>query len=179
MNERTQSTVQVAVRSVGELALVSALVFATGWAGVHLATAAHRWPVGPGRGGVIELRLAKSDRRGDATFEEGAGYVGWWHCRGDWAVEWKLAPKLAGRYQVEVRVASPEPATEGRLEVAVGDQVLASAVTNSGGPANWQKLNVGVVSLEAKLYPLVVRPGPGGMTNLNVRSVTLRPILDK
>ncbi len=174
MDHRPESTGRLILRSAGELAMVTALIFATGWGGVRLAQAVHRHPVGPGRGGVIELRLAKSDRQGDVTFEEGSGYAGWWHCQGNWAVEWRVAPRLAGRYRVEARVASLERATEGRLEVAVGDQVLAVAVPDTGGPAKWKTLVLGPALLETKPYTLSVRPGAGGPANLNVKSVTLR-----
>jgi hypothetical protein len=176
MEQRPESAGRLIFRSAAELAMVTALVFATGWGGVRLAQAVHRHPVGPGRGGVIELRLAKSDRQGDVTFEEGSGYAGWWHCQGNWAVEWRVAPESAGRYRVEVRVASLERATEGRLEVVIGDQVLAAAVPDTGGPAKWKTLALGQVALEAKPYTLTVRPGAGGSAKLNVKSATLRPV---
>ena len=173
---QSRSVSQLVLRSTGELVAVTALVFATGWIGVRLAELVHRHPVSPAPNGMIELRLVKSDRRGDVAFEEGPGYAGWWHCRGDWAVEWRFAPKSARRYSVEVRVASPERSAEGRLAVAVGDRVLEAVVPDTGGPAKWKTLNLGQVALEAKPYTLTVRPGPGGLTNLNVKSATLRPV---
>jgi hypothetical protein len=176
MDQRTESIGKLMLRSTGELAMVTALVFVTGWGGVRLAQADHRHPVGPGRGGVIELRLAKSDRQGDVIFEEGLGYAGWWHCRGNWAVEWRVSPKAASRYHVEARVASLERATEGRLEVAIGDQVLAVEAPDTGGPAKWKTLVLGPVLLEAKPCTLSVRPGADGPVNLNVKMTTLRPM---
>ena len=176
LNPQSRLISRLVLRSTGELAAVTALVFATGWVGVRLAELAHRHPVRPARGGAIELRLVKSDRRGEVSFEEGPGYAGWWHCRGDWSVEWRFAPDSARRYSVEVRVASPERPSAGRIEAAIGDQVLETVVPDTGGPAKWKTLNLGQVTLEAKPYTLTVRPGTGGLTKLNVKSATLRPM---
>jgi hypothetical protein len=176
MNQRPELISKLVLRSAAELAMVTALVFATGWGGVHLAQAVHRHPVGPARHGVVELRLAKSDRRGDVTFEEGPGYAGWWHCQGAWEVQWRVAPGSTGQYRVEVRLASLQPTTEGRLEVAIGDQVLTTAVPDTGGPTKRKTLTLGPVLLETKPYTLSVRPGAGGPANLNLKSVTLRPV---
>lgn len=175
--EKVRPLGMVVLRSAAELGAVTALVFATGWGGARLAAAVHRYPVGPGREGIIELRLAKSDRRGDVTFEEGSGYAGWWHCRGnDWAVEWKLAPKTAGPYRIEALLANPARTPEARVEIVIGEQVRPAPVPDTGGPSKWKKLDLGVVSLETKAYSLIVRPsGPDGATNLNLKSVTLRP----
>src|ERR1035438_8028546 len=77
MNEPNQSVGRLLARSAVELALVTALVFATGWGGVRLAEAVHRHLVTPGRDGTIELPIVKSDRSGNVSFEEGSGYKGW------------------------------------------------------------------------------------------------------
>src|ERR1019366_4343575 len=98
--------------------------FVTGWSGVLIAESMHRRPAGPARDGNIYLRIVKSDRHGDITFEEGPGYVGWWHCRGqDWKIDWSFAPESARRYRVEVNVLSPEPASGQHIQVAIGDRV--------------------------------------------------------
>jgi hypothetical protein len=165
------------LRSAVELAAVTLLVFATGRAGVRLAEHVHRHPVRPGPGGIIELRIVKSDRRGEVSFEEGPGYAGWWHCVGkDWAVEWRFAPEPARRYSVGVRVASPEHLPEARIAVAVGDHVLEAIVPDTGGPAKWKTLNLGQVVLDGTPCTLTVRPGASGLTNLNLKSATLRPV---
>lgn len=176
LNSQSQPMSQLVLRSGVELVAVTALVFATGWGGVRLAEVMHRHPVGPSKSGIIELRIVKSDRRGDVTFEEGSGYAGWWHCRGDWAVEWRVAPKLPGRYRVEVRVATSERTPDRLLEVTIGDQVLAATVPDTGGAAKWKTLDAGLITLEAKACSLVVRPGSAAPANLNVKSVTLRPV---
>lgn len=170
-------------RSAAELAGVTLLVFTTGWVGVRVAEHVHQRPVSPGRGDVIELRLVKSDRHGDVSFEEGAGYAGWWHCLGkDWAIEWRFAPVPARRYSVEVRVASPERVAGEKILVTVtgpanrGDQVLEGIVPDTGGPAKWKALKLGEVPVAAGVYTLTVRPGSAGLTNLNVKSVILRPL---
>jgi hypothetical protein len=163
-------------RSAAELAAVTLLVFATGWAGVRLAEWVHRYPVSPGRGGIIELRLVKSDRHGDVSFEEGPGYAGWWHCRGkDWAVEWKFAPASARRYRVEARVSTPQRLPAGLIEVTIGDRVLKAAIPGTSEPGKWKTLELGQITLEAKPNTLTVRPDLGGVTNLNLKSVTLKP----
>ena len=164
------------VRSILELAGVTVLVFGTGWFGLLLAQQAHRHPVGPGRDGTIELRLAKSDRYGDVSFIEGSGYAGWWHCQGkDWKVEWRFAPPLARAYDVEARVSSPQRLNGQQIEVAAGDQALKGVVADTGGAAKWQVLKLGKVALEARPYTLTVTPGSEDLTNLNLKSITLRP----
>jgi hypothetical protein len=177
MDMRKNTEVKLLIRSAAELAAMTLLVFATGWVGVRLAERVHRHPVSPRPGGIIELRLVKSDRRGEVSFEEGPGYAGWWHCVGkDWAVEWRFAPESARRYGVEVRVASPERLPEARIAVAVGDRVLEAIVPDTGGPAKWKTLDLGQVLLDAKPCTLTVRPGAGGLTKLNLKSATLRPV---
>jgi hypothetical protein len=179
MNEPNQTIGRLLSRSAVELMLVTALVFATGWGGVRLAEAVHRHPVTPGRDGTIQLPIVKSDRRGDVSFEEGAGYKGWWHCQGgDWAVDWRLAAEPR-RYRVETRLARSEPKTGARIAVVIGDQTLEAAVPETGGPAKWKALDLGVVLLDAKPCVLTVRPaGSGGDANVNLKSVTLRPEAD-
>ena len=86
------------------------------------------------------------------------------------------ATESARRYSVEVRVASPERLPEGRIEVAIGDRVLETVVPDTGGAAKWKTLKLGQVALEAKPYTLTIRPGAGGLTKLNVKSATLRPV---
>jgi len=164
------------LRSAAELAAVTLLVFGTGWAGVRLAEIVHRHPVRPGSGGIIDLRLVKSDRHGDVSFEEGAGYAGWWHCQGnDWGLEWRLRP-TSSRYGVEVRLSSPGPLDGERIEVAIGDQRLQATVPATGGPAKWKTVQLGELLLEHKPYTLMVRGGPHGLTNVNIKSVSLRPL---
>ena len=176
MNEPNQSVGRLLARSAVELALVTALVFATGWGGVRLAEAVHRHPVTPGRDGTIELPIVKSDRSGNVSFEEGSGYKGWWHCQGgDWRVNWRLVAE-SRHYRVLARVARSEAKTEGRIAVLIGDQTLEAAVPETSGPAKWKAVDLGVVLLEAKPYLLTVRPATlGGDTNVNLKSVTLRP----
>jgi len=173
------------LRSLGELVAVTLLVFATGWGGVRLAEWVHRHPVGAGRGGIIELRIVKSDRHGDVSFEEGPGYVGWWRCRGkEWAVEWRFAPESTRHYNVEVRLSSPERLAGEKIEVAIRDRKgggdrwlrLQAVVPDTGGPAKWMTLSMGEVPLEALPYTLIVRPGSTGLTSLNVKSVIIRPV---
>lgn len=184
MNTKTNSGMKLLLRSLGELVAVTLLVFATGWVGVRLAERVHRHPVGAGRGGIIELRIVKSDRRGDVSFEEGPGYVGWWHCRGKaWAVEWRFAPKSARRYHVEVLVSSPGRLAGEKIEVAIRGQKgggdrwlrLQAVVPDTGGPAKWRALDLSGVPLEAMPYTLTVRPGSPGLTDVNVKSVIIRP----
>jgi len=164
------------LRSAAELAAVTLLAFGTGWAGVRLAEIVHRHPVRPGPDGIIELRLVKSDRHGDESFEEGAGYAGWWHCQGtDWGLEWRLRPESA-RYGVEVRLSSPAPLAGERIAVAIGDHRLQAVVPDTGGPAKWKTLSLGEVLLEAKPYTLMVRGGSDGLTNVNIKSVSLHPL---
>lgn len=176
MNESNPSIRRLLARSAVELVLVTVLVFGTGWGGVRLAEVVHRHPVTPGRDGTIQLPIVKSDRRGNVNFVEGSGYKGWWQCQGgDWAVDWRLAAE-AQRYRVEARVARPEPKAGGRIAVAIGDQTLEADVPETGGPAKWKALDLGVVFLEAKPYVLTVCPSAsGGDTNMNLKSVTLRP----
>ncbi len=163
---------RLVLRSSLELGAVTLLVFCTGWLGVRLAEVVHRHPVGPGRGGVIELRLVKSDRHGDVSFEEGSGYAGWWHCQGsDWGLEWRLRA-TAGRYDVEARLATPVTPAGERIEVAIGDHRLQADIPNTGGPGKWKTIGLGAVPLEDKTYTLTVCGG----TNLNIKSVTLRPL---
>jgi hypothetical protein len=184
MNPQTNSRINLLLRSLGELVAVTLLVFATGWGGVRLAERVHRHPVSAGRGGIVELRIVKSDRHGDVSFEEGPGYVGWWHCRGkEWAVEWRFAPNSARHYRIEVRLASPERLAGEKIEVAIRDQKggnrwlrMQQVVPDTGGPENWMTLQMGEVQLEATPYTLAVRPGSPGSTSLNVKSVTIRPV---
>src|ERR1039458_10389503 len=143
MNEPNQSIGRLLSRSAVELALVTALVFATGWGGVRLAEAVHRHPVTPGRDGTIELPIVKSDRSGNVSFEEGSGYKGWWHCQGgDWGVNWRLVAEFR-HYRVLARVARSEAKTEGRIAVLIGDQTLEAAVPETSGPAKWKAVDLG------------------------------------
>jgi hypothetical protein len=176
MNEQPQLIVRLISRSAVELILVVSLVFAMGWIGVHLAEAMHKLPVRPRQDGTVELLIVKSDRRGNVSFEEGFGYQGWWHCQGnDWAVDWKFIAE-SGRYRVQTRVTSLEPNKEGRIEVVIGGQTIEAAVPETDGPEKWKALDLGVVHLEAKSYLLTVRPAASaGQTNMNLKSVTLRP----
>jgi hypothetical protein len=161
------------LRSALELGAVTLLVFCTGWVGVRIAEVVHRQSVTPSRDGVIQLRLVKSDRHGDVSFEEGSGYTGWWHCQGnDWSLAWRLEP-ASTRYSVEVRLATPVPPGGQKLEVAVGDHKLQAAVPDTGGSAKWKTLSLGEIALENKAYSLTVR----GCTNLNVKSLALRPLV--
>ena len=126
MNEPNQSVGRLLARSAVELALVTALVFATGWGGVRLAEAVHRHPVTPGRDGTIELPIVKSDRSGNVSFEEGSGYKGWWHCQGgDWGVNWRLVAEFR-HYRVLARVARSEAKTPA-LAISFIIGVIASA----------------------------------------------------
>lgn len=186
MDMQKNAVVRQLLRGAIELAAVTLLVFATGWTGVCLAERVHRHVVSPGPGGIIELRLVKSDRRGEVSFEEGPGYAGWWHCQGkDWAVEWRFASEATHRYSVEIRVSNPEHLAGEKIEVAIrdqsttGDHKLQTVIPDTGGFAKWETLNLGEVSLEGRPYTLIVRPGSDGLTNLNVKSVTLRPTESK
>lgn len=181
MNSNEQLRPKLVLRSAVELAGVTLLVFATGWAGVRVAEAAHQHPVRAGRAGVIELRLAKSDRRGNVSFVE-AGYSGWWNCRGqDWAITWRFAAESKQPYRIEVLVATPEKTAGEKIEVAIhdqsagGEQLLQADVPNTGGAGKWKALNLGEASLGTGFFTLTVRPGSDGLTNLNVKSATLRP----
>jgi hypothetical protein len=164
------------LRSVLELAAVTLFVFGTGWAGVRVAECAHRCPLRPGREGVIELRLVKSDRKGNVVFQEGAGYAGWWHCEGnDWRLEWRLRP-VSARYGVEIRLANPASLKGESIGVEIGDLRLQAVVPDTGRPGEWKTLSLGEVLLADKPMTLVVHVGSAGLTNVNVKSVTLRPL---
>jgi hypothetical protein len=173
--------IKLLLRSAAELAGVTLLVFVTGWAGVRVAEAAHHHPVRANGAGVVELHIAKSDRRGDVSFEEGSGYAGWWHCRGnDWAVEWRFAAESNRPYRVEVLVATLETIADKKIAVAIhdqasgGDQLLQAAIPASG-PGKWRTISFGETSLGTGPFTLTVRPGSADLTNLNVKSATLRP----
>jgi len=168
------------LRSAAELAGVTLLVFATGWVGVRAAEMAHQFPVRAGRGGVIEMRLAKSDRHGDVTFIE-AGYSGWFNCRGaDWAIDWRFATEPKQPYQVEVLVAAPEKILAETIEVTIrgsgseSTQVLRADIANAA-PGKWKTISFGEVALGDGSFVLTVRPGSGGLTNLNIKLAALRP----
>lgn len=166
-----------ALSGVAELVAVITLVFAIGGCGTRLAEAVHRLPVGPAPDHVITLRIAKSDRQGDVTFQEGSGYAGWWHCKGDWAVKWNVAPKSSGQYQVLVRVSCPDRKQVDQIKVDIGDQQLVAAVPQMDAPSQWKDIDLGVVSLEAKPYSLTTQPAASNMSaSLNVKLVILRPV---
>lgn len=171
MDAKNHTAAGVVLRSALELAAVTLLIFGTGWLGVRIAEVVHRHPVRPGPDGAIQLRLVNSDRHGDVAFEEGSGYAGWWHCQGkDWSLEWRINPASI-RYAVEVRLATPVPPDGEPLHVAIAGHRLQAAVPNTGGRSKWNTLSLGQVPLEDKLYTLVVHGG----TNVNIKSVTLRP----
>ena len=62
------------------------------------------------------------------------------------------------------------------IEVALGDHKLQAVVPDTGGPAKWKIISLGEVVLEDKPYTLIVRGGSDGLTNVNVKSVSLRPL---
>jgi hypothetical protein len=177
--DKTSFSRRVFVASAAELFLVAALVFAIGWAGVHLGAAVHQRPVGPNDKNVIALGIAQSDRQGEVKFDEGAGYAGWWRCSGVWSVGWKIAPRQTGRYHLEARLANPEQKADGRIEVMIGDQLIEKNIAYTGGPTNWnpawKTIDLGSVSLKSLAYAVNIRPAPvGGQTNLYLKSISLR-----
>lgn len=172
MNGQKRHIGKLLLRSAIELVGVVALVFGIGWCSVRLAEAAHGYPVRPTRGGTIELRIAKSDRKGEVTFEEGEWYAGWWHCRGDWTVDWRVAPAVAGDYHVEVRAGSGSKKPE-RIKVTIGGQTLETETSGT----ELKTASMGLVRLKAVPYKLTVQPaGPEIQAScVNLKSVTLRP----
>ena len=182
MNPPEYPKTHIWLRSAAELGGVALLVFGIGLVGVWLAAAVHRTPVRAGRGGLIELRIARSDRQGDVTFME-ANYAGWWHCRGnDWAVQWQFQPETDQPYNVGIMVATPERTAGETLEAAVQsatdsrNQVFRTEVPDTGGAGRWQTLDFGSVLPVPGVGTLTVRPGSAGLTNLNIKRATLRPI---
>lgn len=163
------------LRSIGELLFVIALVFATGWIGVRLATAVHDWPIQAARDGGMELGIVKSNRQGDVTFEEGPGYVGWWHCSGQWALDWRVQPARPGRYRVEALIACADRHAAGQIEIQIGEQTLTAAVPGTGGASRWKSIELGQLAIENRPYTLTLRSAASAPT-LNIKNVTLRPI---
>lgn len=181
-NLQTKVMGRMVLRSAGELVAVAVFIFVTGWVGVRVAEAVHQHPVGPRRDGSIELRIAKSNHRGNVKFEEGQEYVGWWHCTGEWAIDWRFAPKQAGAYHVEVLVASPVPKPDDRIRITINHQVMDGAIPDTSGHSqwgrsDWKTINLGQISLESRPYSLTVQPAAaGGLADFIVKSVTLRPV---
>ena len=129
------------------------------------------------RNGSISLQARDACLRGEAIkYEYGAqrDNIGYWFNTQDYA-DWDIRVTKPGKFEVSVETASPDTAS---VTIAIGDQKLKTAVSPTGDFGNFKTTTVGVLEVPSQgKIRLTVKPVKQGWNPINLKSITLKPVL--
>ncbi|MGO4494791.1 alpha-L-fucosidase [Paenibacillus sp. 2RAB27] len=123
--------------------------------------------------GVFDGELYGEALRYD-TGKKGRDNVKNWSSRQDY-MQWKFRVMDAGAYKVTAVYGADEASAGGSFEIAVGQDKLVAAVTNTGGEYQFQSSEIGLFHFHAPgEYVITVQPNTiCGNVLMNLKEITL------
>lgn len=162
-----------AIKTAAEALLVAAVVFGIGWGATRLAEKRHAMPVKAGEDGTVRLTVRESDWRGNTEFHNVNKFSGYWHCEGDWQLQWLFAAPTPGEYVIELEAACPQAATTATVELSVGEHRFPCTITGTSDPLRWHTTEFARLRLDASPHTLTLKPAADAP--INVKTVIIRP----
>lgn len=100
--------------------------------------------------------------------------VGYWVNERDWA-EWSVELPTAKTYEVELRYGCGNGQGGSKIEIQIGDTLLAFTVEATGGFQAWRDVKLGTVSLPAGKAAVTVKPQVKAKNAImDIQQITLR-----
>ncbi|MBC8096703.1 MAG: hypothetical protein H7Y43_12915, partial [Akkermansiaceae bacterium] len=129
--------------------------------------------------GTLRLMASEADLHGsEIRYESGDGKdnLGYWNNPGEFA-SWTFKVDRPGRFQINVEIAS---LGQGTFQVIAGAEKLEATAPNTGDFTKFKRLNLGMLEIaNAGDVTLTVKPISEGWSPINLKSLTLRPVVAK
>lgn len=127
--------------------------------------------------GSIALPASEADLHGDTfKYESGSALddIGYWTNPGDW-VDWNFKVTRPGKFTVSAVIAAP---TSGAFDIAVAGQALHCSAPVTGNYVTFQPVKLGTIEIAAAGdMTLAIHPIKDGWQPMNLKSITLKPVI--
>jgi alpha-L-fucosidase len=135
-------------------------------------------PISQRADGSVVLPAGMASLHGSALQYETGGpkdNIGYWFRPEDWA-DWDLKVKFPGRFKVIAEIATPALTS---FHLSVAGQTLRSAAPVTTDFDTYQSISLGTVEISSTApVTLAIHPIKDGWQPMNVRCVTLKPVME-
>jgi alpha-L-fucosidase len=134
-------------------------------------------PIAQESDGSIRLMASEADLHGALRYESGGNKdnIGYWTDANDWA-SWKFQVDRPGKFQITVETAA---LAESGFQIELGERKMNGVAPNTGDYSKFRRTSMeGSFEIAAPgSVTLSIRPVKEGWTPINLRSVTLKPLV--